>query len=175
MGISNPSGTPAATVVGPDTFGAAAAVGASSAYARADHDHGLPALSLTNASGTLGADVALTAATLTTVLTTASLAVGTWLLSASAEIVNGGATAGDAALILNLGTAVGTINGVRGSDGELPALAGGGVALACTTIISVTTAGTVIVDAYSSVAGTVKSLGTAAGGYVTGYTAVKIA
>lgn len=35
--------TPASTVTGPDAYGAAAVVGTSSAYARADHDHGLPA------------------------------------------------------------------------------------------------------------------------------------
>jgi hypothetical protein len=36
--------TPSATVVGPDTFGAPSAPGASATYSRGDHDHGLPAL-----------------------------------------------------------------------------------------------------------------------------------
>ena len=31
-------------MTGPDAFGAAAALGASALYARADHDHGLPSL-----------------------------------------------------------------------------------------------------------------------------------
>ena len=39
--ISNVS--PATTVTGPDAYGAAAVVGVSTEYARADHDHGLPA------------------------------------------------------------------------------------------------------------------------------------
>ena len=34
---------PASTVTGPDAFGAAAVVGVGTTYARADHDHGLPA------------------------------------------------------------------------------------------------------------------------------------
>jgi hypothetical protein len=35
--------SPATTVTGPDTFGASAVVGTGTTYARADHDHGLPA------------------------------------------------------------------------------------------------------------------------------------
>ena len=35
---------PATTVTGPDAFGAAAVVGTSALYARADHDHGLPSI-----------------------------------------------------------------------------------------------------------------------------------
>ena len=42
-GGSGGSGTPATTVTGPDAFGAAPVVGVSLLYARADHDHGLPA------------------------------------------------------------------------------------------------------------------------------------
>jgi hypothetical protein len=34
---------PATTVTGPDAYGAAAVVGTGTTYARADHDHGLPA------------------------------------------------------------------------------------------------------------------------------------
>ena len=52
--ITNPNGpvttvtvtggvSPATTVTGPDTFGAAAVVGTGTKYARDDHDHGLPA------------------------------------------------------------------------------------------------------------------------------------
>ena len=41
-------GGPAATVTGPDAFGAAAVVGVGTTYARADHDHGL---SFTTMSG----------------------------------------------------------------------------------------------------------------------------
>lgn len=39
----SPGATPASSVVGPDAYGASPAVGTSLDYARADHDHGLPA------------------------------------------------------------------------------------------------------------------------------------
>lgn len=51
--------SPATTVTGPDSFGATAVVGTSALYARADHDHGLPAapadvpLSVVTAAGDL--------------------------------------------------------------------------------------------------------------------------
>ncbi len=41
-GIAGAYLTAASTVTGPDAFGAASAVGTSTEYARADHDHGLP-------------------------------------------------------------------------------------------------------------------------------------
>ena len=44
--------TPATTVTGPDAYGAAAVVGASTEYARADHDHGLPAAPASNTPAT---------------------------------------------------------------------------------------------------------------------------
>ena len=42
VGGAGGSATPATTVTGPDAYGAAAVVGTSLLYARADHDHGLP-------------------------------------------------------------------------------------------------------------------------------------
>jgi hypothetical protein len=42
-GNKGPSTGPATSVVGPDAYGAPAAVGVGTSYARNDHDHGLPA------------------------------------------------------------------------------------------------------------------------------------
>jgi hypothetical protein len=41
--LPGPAPSPATTVTGPDSFGASAVVGTGTTYARADHDHGLPA------------------------------------------------------------------------------------------------------------------------------------
>lgn len=170
--------SPATTVTGPDAYGAAAAVGTAAKYAREDHNHGLPAApaaSLTTASGVLGADVPLAAATTTWILNTASLAVGTWLVACSAEIVNGGTTAGDVAIRLVANTVTATFGGPNYSEGELPAINGGPQSFAFTVIVTVTGAGSFLISALSAVAATVKALGTQfGGGNVTGYTAVKI-
>lgn len=48
---SGTGGTPASTVTGPDAYGAAAVVGTSTDFARADHDHGLPAVPTAAAVG----------------------------------------------------------------------------------------------------------------------------
>ncbi len=42
VNVAPTGGTPATSVTGPDAYGAAAVVGTSAAYARGDHDHGLP-------------------------------------------------------------------------------------------------------------------------------------
>jgi hypothetical protein len=41
--LPGPAPSPAMTVTGPDSFGASAVVGTGTTYARADHNHGLPA------------------------------------------------------------------------------------------------------------------------------------
>jgi hypothetical protein len=51
--ISGAGASPAATVTGPDALGASAVVGSGTTYARADHNHGLPAAGTT--SGTVAA------------------------------------------------------------------------------------------------------------------------
>ena len=167
----------ATTVVGPDAYGAAAAVGTSTAYARADHDHGLPAApspTLSQVNGRLAANVSVAALTTTVVLTSASLATGTWLVSFSTEITNGGAAAGKADITTVLGTAVGTFYGPIMAEGELPAISGGPMGLAFTFVIVVTTAGTLQWNAYADVGCTVLQNGINNALPVTGYTAVKI-
>lgn len=131
---------------------------------------------LSVASGVLGGDVALVAATDTLVLTTVALAVGTWKLAMSAELIVTGAVASDAMIWVSLGTATAVFAGPIAADGELPALAGGSLGLAFCSLVMVTVGGTLQLRAFSVLAGTVKALATAAGARaVTGYTAVKIA
>jgi len=57
--ISNtsPAPTPAASVTGPDAFGASAVVGVSLLYARQDHDHGIPPTPVTSAIAGTGIGV----------------------------------------------------------------------------------------------------------------------
>lgn len=134
----------------------------------------IPALQ--TASGVLGGDVGLTAATDTLVLTTASLAVGTWLVNMSAELVITGAVASDAMIYVAPGSATASFVGPIAADDELPALAGGAAALAFACIVTVTVAGTLQLRAFSTLAATAKQNGTVTGARaVTGYTAVRIA
>jgi hypothetical protein len=60
-GNKGPSTGPATSVVGPDAYGAAAAVGVGTSYARNDHDHGLPAApaDLPLAGGTMSGAIAM--------------------------------------------------------------------------------------------------------------------
>lgn len=126
-------------------------------------------------AGVLGADQALVAATDTLVLTTAALAVGTWLVHMSAEIVNGGAVASDALINVALGTATATFSGPIAADGEIPGVAGQSVGLAFSCLAIVTVAGTLQLRATSVQAATVKQNATAGGARaVTGYTAARL-
>ena len=50
--LPGPAPAPATTVTGPDAFGASAVVGTGTTYARADHDHGLPAAPAVPSAGT---------------------------------------------------------------------------------------------------------------------------
>jgi hypothetical protein len=131
-------------------------------------------LPLPNNSAQLAGNVALPAFTLTTIMTTAVLGVGKWLISFSAEISNGGAVAGDAQIDLAPGTAtLAPFGGPNGADGTL--VASGFVGLAFSCIVTVTIAGTVKLEGFSTVAGTALKFSTANGDRPTGYTAVQIA
>lgn len=129
-----------------------------------------------SAAGVLGADQGLVAATDTLVLTTASLAPGTWLVHLSAEIVNGAAALADVLINVALGTATATFGGPISADATIPAAIGQAAGLALSVIVTVTVAGTLQLRATSTQTATVKQNATAAGARaVTGYTAVKIA
>ena len=80
MAIAPSAGT---TVTGPDSYGSPSAVGSSLSYARADHDHGLPAApspSLLTQSSYLPSNLPMPSGGVTTSVTTLSLAAGTWLV-----------------------------------------------------------------------------------------------
>ena len=87
--------SPATTVTGPDAYGAAATVGVGTLYARNDHGHGLPAApaaSLTSAQSIIAANVSLPGTAAMTLVTSLSLAAGTWLLSAQILVSSSGST-----------------------------------------------------------------------------------
>ncbi len=161
----------ATTVTGPDAYGAAAAVGTGTAYARNDHDHGLPAApaaSLANASGVNGGTTSLPASTITTVITTASLTIGTWLIDFTLSAQNNGSTAGVLQSYIAVGTATATLSpSAPGPLTELPALTGGYAAVSQTCIATITVAGTILLQASTGGAAATNARST--------YTAVKIA
>ena len=170
----------ATTVTGPDAFGAAAVVGTSTAYARADHDHGLPAApspTLSTVSGVLGADVAVAAATNTLVMTSGTLAIGTWLVTWNLTVKNGAATAALASAWVVIATGTATLNGPSQADSEMPAVSTGYVALSFTTLVVVTAAATLSLYVATANASTVSVLGygTTPATTATGYTAIKVA
>ena len=174
---------PATTVTGPDSYGSPAVVGTGTTYARNDHDHGLPAapaVALTNASGQLATDVSVPTTTLTTVLTTASLAVGTWLINASLYAVALNATTQQVDIKASVGTATATFSGGYAMTIGFPSQLGKdfSAAMTCTFIATVTVAGTLVFQAYASDStGATFKAATAliSSPGATGYTAVKIA
>lgn len=75
----------ASTVVGPDTYNSPAVVGSSLLYARADHDHGLPAApssALSYQQSFITAAVNLTVANTVYNVTSLTLPAGTWWINA---------------------------------------------------------------------------------------------
>ena len=76
-------GAPATTVVGPDTYSSPAVVGTSLLYARADHDHGLPAppgAALSYQQNFISVNVTLAVANTVYNITSLTLPAGTWLI-----------------------------------------------------------------------------------------------
>jgi hypothetical protein len=124
-------------------------------------------------SGSLGGDVALPAATLTTVLTTASLGVGTWLLTAAVTVLIAG-TGGNLDATCAVGTATATFTGAQSQSQRLVASTPGPVTFS--TVVVVTVAGTILVRIKSINAATAKAL-TITDSYAnaSGYTALRIA
>ena len=134
----------------------------------------IPALQVQ--AGVLGSDQAISATTDTLILTTASLAVGTWAIDMQAELTVTGATASDAMIYAATGSATAAFTGPIAADGELPAIAGGSLGLSLACIATVTVAGTLQLRAYATQAGTAKQYGTVTGSRaVTGYRALRIA
>ena len=143
---------PATTVTGPDAFGAAAVVGVGTTFARADHDHGLPAApaaSITYSVVIGSGNTNIAGGTYTTILTSGTLATGVWLInvgiSAAAQaaqttmVPTGMILAAGTAAFTNLGAALTLYGGIppNGSDQLF---------MPVTYVIQVTTAGTVVLQ-----------------------------
>lgn len=130
--------------------------------------------SLTNSAGHIALDVGFSGTTLTTFLTTASLAAGTWLVHVGVELELTGAANVSLDIQAALGTATATFEG-QPSSGLFDTTTYAAVTLSLDFIATVTVAGTLIVEVYAGAAGSVKAT-TVYQGYAkaTGYTAVKI-
>lgn len=133
---------------------------------------------LTSAAGNIGADVPLALAAATTVITTAALAIGTWLIMASITVANGNATPGTAEITLVAGSGSSAPSGALSSEAELPGVVGETVQLVLFARLAVTVAGTfnVQINAPGAAASTAKAATvTNAYAQASGYTALRIA
>ena len=131
-------------------------------------------------SGVLSAPVTAVANSSTTVLTTASLAIGTWLLTVNALVAYDTAATAPVVFYLVDNTATSTFSGPQRAQGPYPDTTTTPVPVSFTTLVTVTVAGTVYLDVFnidSTHNATVAyqdNEGTPVGA-VTGYTAVKVA
>lgn len=125
-------------------------------------------------TGTLPADVTLVGATDTTIMTTSSLAVGTWNLAVQADFLTT-AGGGPDAIKAILGTATATFSGPQTNDIYGPGGASMNLMANLNLVVVVTVAGTIKINAQSLNGDTVKRLG---GIYTTlvgtGWTATKV-
>jgi hypothetical protein len=113
---------------------------------------GLP---LTTDYQALGADVSLSPNVLTNIVSSDSLASGTWLLIASANIVNALSSNQTAAIKIATGTATAS---VLGGSGEASTLASNGeVQLTTNAIVTITAAGTIKLQAEATNTAVVKA------------------
>ena len=165
---------PATTVTGPDAYGAAAVVGASTEYARADHDHGLPAAPA--ASLSYNANTLSTATnpglTYATFLTTSSLNIGVWLINFN-SLVNAATTASNAIYIQIIdGTATASYIGPTQTGLVIgtTALSNDYFSLSFSCIAVITVAGTLEFQSYVNSSGPQIQASPS-----TGYTAIQIA
>jgi len=128
---------------------------------------------LTNASGQLGSPVALTAANTTyPVLSTASLAVGVWLLTVTASMHDSGGSGGVCEVEVVPGTATATFSGPVAA-GNSPYYNQASVSFTC--VVTVTVAGTLTIQGRSNNTGQlVANVSETFGTNATGYSAIKI-
>ena len=135
--------------------------------------------SLLSESGSLAADVSLAQNTLTTILTTASLAVGKWLVSVSLPFET---TSTNQSLDVEtvVGTATATLSGVSATSvGYVTAIANGAILdVTLSFIATVTAAGTLVIQGEmtgSATAATILHTSKTQGyANAAGYTAIKI-
>ena len=130
----------------------------------------------TTVAASLSADLAIAAATLTAV-TSLSLGVGVWLVTGAATFTNGAANAAAIEASLAAGTATATFAWVQSAANEMAALSGGEQQVALTgCIVTVTVAGTIVLNAESPNACTAKAAtSTYSLPNATGITAVQVA
>lgn len=132
------------------------------------------AVALTNAAGSLNADTTAATSAVTTLLTTAALGVGTWDVTFGATYL-GTATAVAVDIAVMPGTATATFAGQQSNTSRYVASqASSGLVKVRVTI---TVAGTLLMQYFCAQAITFKAASTTAGAFpnATGYTAVRIA
>jgi hypothetical protein len=142
-----------------------------------------PAVSLANAAGSLGSALNPVPNSLTTLLTTASLGIGTWLVNVQAEATALSTGPADISMALAVGTATATFAGPVGAGvsdyaaSPTTATATPTRMLSISTIVTVTVAGTLIVQIQSTFANNwqIKTSTPNISANCTGYTAVRIA
>ena len=130
---------------------------------------------LTYAALTLAAGVSLVTTGLTTVMTTASLGVGYWLVSVTQAFQNGSTASASAWVELSGGTATYSIIGGSNNGEAIFTEASQYESISFTCILEVTAAGTIVIAGQS--AGGTATAQTSGGNVAnsSGYTAVKIA
>jgi hypothetical protein len=133
-------------------------------------------ITATNLSAAIGSTVNLPATTNTNVFNTASLAVGTWLVTAQIDLLTSAVSSGEYDMSIAGNSGVGTISGQSGSTFVDETATASRVTLYVSTIITVTTAGTFGVNLRngSSSAATAEYTN-AQGSSTTGYSAVRLA
>ena len=146
------------------------------------HNSGLsptPAVALTSAAASLGADVSLPQNTLTTIITTVALAVGTWHVTVGFPVETGAANESiDVETVV--GTATATFSGQSASTVGYTQAVGGGVlfCVALNFLCVVTVPGTIVIQcemAGGATAATVKYTSQTQGyANCAGYAAVRI-
>ncbi len=152
--------SPATTVAGPDAYGAAAAVGTGTLYARNDHNHGLPAapaVSLTTFQEHLTASVNLgngsSTGFFTWITSVTTFQVGTYLvfLNGSLKTATGSTsvTIGSGTVANGTGTATSvTIQDSGGAGNVNLATSGAIYQNNCVLVVTVTVAGTLAFQWY---------------------------
>lgn len=122
-------------------------------------------------AGVLGTNVALTSTT-ALVLTTPSLAIGTWLLEFKVGILCAGSS-GVFGIQASAGTAVATFAGSVEANSQIVSSNWGTLSVKCVAVV--TTAGTITCYGKGGSSGTAEVNGTTYSSTITGYTALRIA
>jgi hypothetical protein len=129
-------------------------------------------------SSAISSNVNLPVSTTTAAFSTASLAVGTWLVDVTVLLETGTSATGNLVLTIVLGSATATLGGPITAQVE-PAIAGGAISVSVSTVAVVTVAGTLtanVVNLDAVHAGTALAKDTSATySQATGYTALRAA